>query len=376
MKKTLIAASIAALAATSANAAVKLYESETGSFSSYGKVQLELQNYDGENNIQNQGSRLGFSGETKLDNGLTAFTNFEFRFQPGVQNNVSKSTASGKLDASAAPAAGDTVDVDVEGEGEWTVRNSYLGVKGDFGSVKAGNFDSITYSMVTSQADIMENVGYRSLDTGNVNSRGTAIAYETNDISGFKFGLGIKHYASEDTDYDAKGTGSILGSKDGKEQWNLQLGATYQLNDEVKFGLAIDQNNKKGNPKHSYDTNDADPIIAVSALYETEQFGAGLVVEQTKDIIVTNLTGSYNYGAGDVYALVSFADVGDKSVKGFGGKDDSGVDFGLGVNYKLAKTFHVYGEVAVGNKKVSEIQKTDGSGKGATAVTVGAAYKW
>src|SRR5690554_3678414 len=176
MKKTLIAASIAALATTSANAAVKIYESETGSLSSYGKVQLELQNYDGENNIQNQGSRLGFSGDTKLDNGLTAFTNFEFRFNPGVQN-----------------------------DDEWTVRNSYLGVKGDFGSVKAGNFDSIVYTMVTEQADIMENKGYRSLDKGENNSRGTAIAYETNDISGFKFGLGIKHYASDDSAYGTKG---------------------------------------------------------------------------------------------------------------------------------------------------------------------------
>src|SRR5690554_1272597 len=140
MKKTLIAASIAALAATSANAAVKIYESETGSLSSYGKVQLELQNYDGENNIQNNSSRLGFSGDTKLDNGLTAFTNFEFRFEPGVESDT-----------------------------DMVVRNSYLGVKGDFGSIKAGNFDSITYTMVTEQADIMETVGYRSLDTVSVN---------------------------------------------------------------------------------------------------------------------------------------------------------------------------------------------------------------
>src|SRR5690554_485553 len=181
MKKTLIAASIAALAATSANAAVKLYESETGSFSSYGRIQLELQNHDGENNIQNQGSRLGFAGDTKLDNGMTVFINFEFRFQPGVQNDLA------------------------DDEGEWTVRNSYLGVKGDFGSIKAGNFDSITYTMVTEQADIMENAGYRSLDDGSTNARGTAIAYETNDISGFKFGLGIKHYASDESAYAGEG---------------------------------------------------------------------------------------------------------------------------------------------------------------------------
>ncbi|GLR63405.1 porin [Marinospirillum insulare] len=343
MKKTLIAASIAALATTSANAAVKLYESETGSFSSYGKVQLELENYDGENTIQNQGSRLGFSGEKKLENGLTAFTNFEFRFQPGVQNDITEGGDDG---------------------GEWTTRNSYLGVKGDFGSVKAGNFDSITYSMVTGQADIMENEGYRSLDTGSVNSRGTAIAYETNDLAGFKIGLGIKHYASDESAYGPRAAGNEkLTSNNGDEVWNIQLGATYQLNDELSFGLAFDQNNEDGNPGVGV-AGDADPIIAASVNYATDAFGAGLVLENSGDYMVANLTGSVNYGAGDVYALVSFAD----------NDVDTGVDFGLGANYKLAKTFHVYGEVAVGNDDVSEIQ--DSKDKGTTAVTLGAAYKW
>ncbi len=342
MKKTLIAASIAALAATSANAAVKIYESETGSLSSYGKVQLELQNFDGENNIQNQGSRLGFAGETKLDNGMTAFTNFEFRFNPGVQNNIKDAAADG---------------------GEWTTRNSYLGVKGDFGSIKAGNFDSITYTMVTEQADIMENAGYRTLDGGDVNSRGTAIAYETNDISGFKFGVGIKHYASDDSEYGTK-TGSQTASKltsgSGDEEWNIQLGATYQLNDELSFGLAFDQNNEDGNPSAAQANGDIDPIIAASVNYATDAFGAGLVLENSGDWMVANLTGSMNYGAGDVYALVSFVDDGN----------ETGVDFGLGVNYEMAKNFVTYGEVAVGNDK-DALTLGDLS-----VVTVGAAYKW
>ena len=348
MKKTLIAASIAALAATSANAAVKIYESETGSLSSYGKIQLELENYDGENTIQNQGSRLGFSGDTKLDNGLTAFTNFEFRFQPGLENDT-----------------------------EMKVRNSYLGVKGDFGSIKAGNIDSIVYSMVTEQADIFENVGYKSLDEGKNNSRATSIVYETNDLNGFKVAANIKHYASKDSQYGdgVTPTQGPLTSADGDEQWNLQLGVSYQLNEELRFALAVDQNNEDGNPSDVAGgvAGNADPIIAASVNYATDLFSTGLVLESSDDLIVANLTGSYNYGAGDVYALVSFAD----------DDDDNGVDFGLGVNYKMDKAFMVYGEVAVGNDDVSGIRKfTNTSGKwekdgeAATAVTVGAAYKW
>lgn len=332
MKKTLIAASIAALTATSANAAVKLYESETGSFSSYGRIQLELENYDGENTIQNQGSRLGFSGDTQLDNGMTAFTNFEFRFQPGLRNDTAMN-----------------------------VRNSYLGVKGDFGSIKAGNIDSIVYSMVTEQADIFENKGYRSLDEGENNSRATSIVYETNDLNGFKVAANIKHYASNESQY--AGAGAPLESADGDEQWNLQLGVSYQLNDELSFALAFDQNNEDGNPSVGV-VGDADPVIAASVNYATDAFGAGVVLENSGDYMVANLTGSVNYGAGDVYALVSFMD----------NDVDTGVDFGLGVNYKMDKAFLVYGEVAVGNDDVSSIQ--DSKNEGTAAVTVGAAYKW
>lgn len=368
MKKTLIAASIAALTATSANAAVKIYESETGSLSSFGKVQLELENYDGESVIQDQGSRFGFTGEQELKHDLTAIFNAEFRYNAGVNDD----------------------------DAEFETRDTYFGVKGDFGTVKAGNFDSIVYSTVTKQADIMENLGYRSLDTGSNNARATGLAYETNDLSGFKLAVGVKHYASEkskyaldeDGEFDASNANPALATEK-NEEWNLQIGGTYQLNDELSFGLAVDQNNKKGNPASGYidgSSIDSDPIIAAKVNYKTDQFGAGLVVEQTKEIIVTNLTGSVNYGAGDVYALVSFADVGKKaSYANFDGqRNESGVDFALGANYNLSDDFFVYGEVAVGNKKVSEIQKPnyknvdedDFKAKGATAVTVGAAYKW
>lgn len=336
MKKTLIAASIAALAATSANAAVKLYESETGSFSSYGKIQLELENYDGENTIQNQGSRLGFSGDTKLDNGMTAFTNFEFRFQPGLQNDT-----------------------------ELNVRNSYLGVKGDFGSIKAGNIDSIVYTMVTEQADIMENKGWRSLDEGKNNSRATSIVLETNDLNGFKVAANIKHYASDKSQYGGSGVPS-LESKDGKEQWNLQLGMSYQLSEELSFALAADQNNKKGQPVFADTSGKTKPVVAASVMYATDLFSTGLTVENSDDYIVSNLTGSVNYGAGDIYALVSFMD----------DDNDNGVDFGLGANYKMASNFKIYGEVAVGNDDLSELKKLNNSGDAAVAVTVGAAYKW
>lgn len=324
MKKTLIAASIAALATAGSAQAVELYKSDTASFSTYGKLQLELQNFDGENNIQNQGSRFGFSGTQALDSGLEAFANFEFRFQPGLENDT-----------------------------DMTVRDSYFGVRGELGSIKAGNFDSVVYSKVTGIADVMENVGYRSLDAGENNARATALAIESAEMGGLQFAVGIKHYASDKSAY--AGAGAPLESSDGGEQWNLQFAATYALTDELVLAFGVDQNNEDGNAAG----NGKDPIIAFGATYGTDAFSAGAVVESNDKDMIFNLVGSFNYGAGDVYGIVSFRD------------DDvtSGVDFGLGANYSMASNFYVYGEFAQGNKKNSDIGDL-------AVVTLGASYSW
>lgn len=337
MKKTLIAASIAALAAGSANAAVTLHESETGSFATYGKLQLELQNQDGENNIQNQGSRFGFSGTQVLDNGMEAFANYEFRFNPGARND--SDTAN-------------TLDLD-----HMEVRNSFIGVKGNFGSVKAGNFDSVVYSNVTGAADIMENSGWRSLDGSGNNAQATSIAYETADLGGLKLAVGIKHYASNKSAY--AGVGAPLESKTGDEAWNLQVAGTFALSEELSLAFGFDQNNEDGNAAG----NGKDPIMAFGATYAADAFGAGAVVESNDETLVLNVTGSFNYGAGDVYGIVSFVDDGA----------ETGIDLGVGANYSLAENFYVYGEFAQGNDKNTTQVASLGD---MSIITLGASYGW
>ncbi|MFK7159544.1 porin [Marinospirillum sp. MEB164] len=340
MKKTLIAASIAALAAGSAQA-VTLYESETGSFSTYGKIQLELMNYDGENNIQNNGSRFGFSADRQLNHGLEGFANVEFRFNPGVRH-----------DSNVAVAIG---------EEHMAVRNSYLGVRGGFGSVMAGNFDSLTYSFVTSQADIMENLGFTSVDGGGRNGQGHTIAYLSPEFSGFTFGLAAKHYSSDESQNN-----DALNSASGDEVFNFQVAAAYQATPELRFAVAYDMNDGDGGYA-AFGANNDEAVMAISANYATDLFNVGLVFESHDKAAleqVINLTAGYNYGAGSIYGVVAFLDDGD----------DTGVDFALGANYNLGEGFLVYGEFALGNDDVSAIKDADGDGT--AAVTVGAAYRW
>ena len=340
MKKTLIAASIAALAAGSAQA-VTLYESETGSFSTYGKVQLELNNFDGENQIQDNGSRFGFSGETVLENGLTAFANAEFRFNAGFENSGS---------VSIDPATGDA-----SGGGAITVRNSFVGVRGDFGTVRAGNFDSIYYTGVSNVLDIMERDGYRALGTDDTNARGFALAFETADLGGFNFGLGVKHYNSDES---RDGVAYPSASESGDQEWNVQAYAKFTMIDNLVLAVAVDQNNGDANGGSD------EAIIGFSATYTLDALTASALVEIEDDWTHFGLAANYNLGATNVYGLVSFLD----------DDNDNGVDFALGVNHSLASNFMVYGEFALGNDDISEIQDADGDGT--LSITLGAAYTW
>ena len=79
--------------------------------------------------LTDQNSRLGFKGTDKLDNGLTVLWNAESRIRAGSKN----------IDG--------TLRVSDKDEG-WGARNTFVGLKGDFGTVKFG----------TKMADVIENL--------------------------------------------------------------------------------------------------------------------------------------------------------------------------------------------------------------------------
>lgn len=323
MKKTLIAASIAALAAGSVQA-VELYSSDTGSFSTYGKIQLQLNNFDGENEIQDNGSRFGFSGETAINSDLTAFANAEFRFNAGFHNS----------------------SADIE------TRYTYAGLTGGFGTVTAGNFDSVYYTAVAGAADILEQDGWNTFDD---KGEGFSLSYVTPSFNGLQVLVGLRHYNSADS---RNGAAYPSASATGDEVWNVQVGAVYSLNDALSFSLAFDQNNED---IYGVDT---DAIIGAGVTYAVDQFSVFGVLElEGSDYTILNVGGSFNYGAGDIYGVISYLAEDD------GVNDETGVDFALGVNYSLADNFYFYGEFAQGNDKISGIGDV-------SSVTLGASYNW
>lgn len=340
MKKLPLALAVASvIAAPLAAAETTLYEGEQGKFSTYGALQFEVETYEGQAQFQSQASHLGFSGERQLKHGLTAFANLEFEY-----------------DASRKSKVGSDDDDD---DSELEIYNTFIGVSGGFGELKLGNFDSVIYDLVTGQADIMENLGYRGLVENETHAHGSSLAYTLPEfVDGLEIALAVKHYSSEEAD-------GVNPSASKKQEFNFQFAANYSLTNEFSLGFGVDQNSKDAEETGLVDAKgETDPIFALSALYANETFHLGLTAEKSGDFKLANLTGGFNYGAGEVYALVSFAD----------DSDEKGVDWGLGANYELGEDFLVYAEVARGNDKNSELQGSNG--KATQAITFGAAYYW
>ncbi|WP_404417459.1 porin [Marinospirillum sp.] len=323
MKKTLIASAVVAtLGAASAQAAT-IAETDTTKVDMYGRINLILENDDGNNAIADNGSRIGFKASDQINDDLKAFARAEFRFPADDRDNKD-----------------DGVFQDL--------RNTYAGLEGGFGKLTVGNFDGLYYQSTSSVLDMMENTGYRALVEGGDRARGDTIAFETADLGGMQFGIGAKHYKEDTIDGTAY-----------DEAFNLQAYGQFNLVENLTLAVAFDQNNE--------DTPDGgeDPIIGAQATYEMDVLAASVLFETAGDWMHIGAGGSYGYGSGDIYGLVSMIDDGT----------DMGMDLAVGANYKFSKSLRTYGEFAMGNDKPVQnaADKTVGD---KSVMTLGLRYDW
>ncbi|MDR9469068.1 porin [Marinospirillum sp.] len=343
MKKTLIASAVVAtLGATSAQAAT-IAETDTTKVDMYGRINLILESKsdrasdESDSKIADNGSRIGFKASNQVNDNLKAFARAEFRFEGDDRD--SRNSARGVFQ---------------------DLRNTYAGLEGGFGKLTVGNFDSIYYQATSSVLDVMENTGYRALNSGSGRARGDTIAFETADLGGMEFGVAAKHYANLDTNNNGETT---------DEAWNLQAYGQFNLIENLTLAIAFDQNNEDTDDALENDTNALgedifDPIIGASATYAVDNLSASLLLETSGELLHIGASAGYSYGSGDIYGLVSQWDNGT----------DSGMDMAVGANYKFSKSLRTYGELALGNDDVSDIRNKDN--EGTSALTVGLRYDW
>lgn len=189
MKKIIALAVAAAFVAPVAMAEVTVYGSLRTSVE-YAKVDGTAADYS-KIRLADQSSRLGFKGSDKLDNGLTVLWQAEQRVRVGASNPDGTNNQQ---------SAG------------WGDRDTFVGLQGDFGLVRAGKFDDI---IDVSRGDFYGALGgleETSSISGRFVRRGAAkstntIAYHSPSFAGFGFKaqyvMGEKNATADNRGYAA-----------------------------------------------------------------------------------------------------------------------------------------------------------------------------
>ncbi|MDD2684956.1 MAG: porin [Gallionella sp.] len=192
MQKKIIALAIAAAFSAPAFA-------DDSNITIYGKLNLNIESVHNNlaaapnsvNRIVNNASRLGFKGSEDLGDGLSAIWQMEAQFNP------SGTTATGPFDGT---------------------RNSNVGLKGDFGTVFLGNWDT-PYKSIHNKVELFDNAGSFTAGkligvTGNAKSyvtrQASVVQYWTPNMSGFQgmlsFTPGTKTATTNPTRISLSGT--------------------------------------------------------------------------------------------------------------------------------------------------------------------------
>lgn len=296
--------------------AATIYDQAGTSLDIYGRISMGISgggaDFNSDGNLIDNGaefkdvySRLGFRMRQVITSDLAAFGGLEWRFQ-GDENAVDK--------------------------GFNEVRQSYIGLSSErFGTVQAGNFNSLYSQFVSAPFDIYLDRGLLFKSSG-IQSRGDSIGYYTPSLSGFTSFLQVKHYSDRGRLLnDQENDGSAIAAQAGiqYQQGPLTLG----------FGAVDDKNEGGGNDEMLYG------LIGAYAL--TDQLTTRLGVE-TQDSSSTYGGGFETVGVGGIYTTGPWAFSADYyHVK----RDDNANSnaWAAATYYKVASTFDVFLELTDGD---------------------------
>ena len=316
MKKTLIATAIAGAMGFSvaAQAAPTVY----------GNIQLGVNLTDKKNTAAagkpdnsygamsafDNGSTIGFKGEEALNNGLTGIYKAEFEFGAGDMKGEEKGLINGD--------------------------QAYLGVKGGFGTVRVGSFDTIANDFVQDMVYVTEYLSFNeAIGQNNEATEAVQVQY-TGEFGGVK--VGVSTQLNSQYEY--------ANNADGKKAEDAE--------NAMQIGVIVPAGPAK--VSFAYDSVEGDmgvgfkmPVaggVTLGAKYEM-----GNAAEGGEDETVIAASVDMKYSAGNVYLMASSADVADTN------------GFGLGATYSLSDNVYTFIEVGSGDAEKKE--KMSGSVIGA-----------
>lgn len=278
MKKMSSLACIAAVASLPAFAEPTLY----------GKANVSLENASqGDDSalvLQSNASRIGIKGSEKLDDtGLVAFYKFEY------ETFIDDGDKSGKT---------------------FSQRNIYVGLKGNFGGVQAGMFDT-PFKLAQKKVDLFNDLrgDIKNIITNSDNRSANSVSYFTpSTLGGFK--ANMAYIASEDPEgsdavslsvaYETNGFYIAAAMDSGVESESTdatRLVGQYNLN-SLQLGLL-------------YETEENDNADSTSGWVASVKYGIDKVSLKAQ------------YGSSDI-------------------QEEGGESLSLGIDYKMSKTFKTF----------------------------------
>ncbi len=247
-------------------------------------------------------SRLGFRMSQRINNDISAFGRLEWRFTGDERNTE---------------------------QGFNEIRQSYFGLKSErYGTLQAGNFDSLYYQFVSAPFDVYLDRGLEFSSTG-LQSRGDSVGYYTPELNGFTAFVQLKQYSERGlTDAEQQNEGSVVAAQGGVRYQHgplsVGVGAVEDVvrgggNGEMLYGVI-----------GSYQATDS-----ISARLGTEwqeqnaQYGGGY---ETVGLGATYVTGPWAFTA-DYYRI---------------NRDNQGNSnaWAAGSYYKLSSAFNIFIELA------------------------------
>ncbi|KGQ70996.1 hypothetical protein OA57_01755 [Chelonobacter oris] len=308
MKKTLVALAVAAVAATSANAAV-VYDQDGSKVEVGGSLRLLLNKVTGERaDLKNDGSRLQFKGSQDLGSGLSAIAGIEFRFRGN--DNTYKNGPGQKNSSSDF--------------GEVNTERLWAGFKQD-------GVGTLTFGRQLTNGDAIQLANFINYKDGNVNLTDYAnksVKFVSDSFGGFSFGL----------DYIFGNENKDDTSRNYKNGYGAALYYTGDLSQDVKFNF------RAGYTQDRFDTVETTRRdswrVAGEFVIDQVTFGYNYGQSRNKEDGVKQAKETYHM-AGAQYRFSEPAAL-NLQWKRFTQGDDKVNTYIVGVDYKLHKNVYTF----------------------------------
>ncbi|WP_440996518.1 porin [Arhodomonas sp. SL1] len=303
MKRTVSALAIAAaVGATGAQAADFRINDDT-TFSVYGDLQFIYyeqndENGDGKSEFADNGSTVGFAGAHRWDNGLTGYFKAEFEH-----------------DANEAKANGGLNDGD----------QAYLGVRGDFGNLRAGSWDNIYTDAIYDPVDPFEAFSPSGADNS---GEGDTIAYFSPAMNGFSFQIASQIRGDGD---------SATGRQPLTDETAFQVVGMYEM-EALSFAVGYDD---RGIVDNGTGEAAEDGVFGASVTWDlapvtlAARFSSQGETLADDEVDIYGINAGYDYGNGEITTTINEVDPDN---------GDSRTEFQILGTYNVGNNMYVYAE--------------------------------